>query len=230
MKILAIIPARAGSKGIKNKNIVELAGQPLIHYTIKEAEKVAELDRIIVSTENELIKSVCDQIGDYVPFMRPVEFAQDHSRTIDLVEDIIHRLEHDYNETYDYICLLQPTSPLRIAQDIQDCIEIIKKQKNGSVVSLVKVDEPHPYKMKIIEKGEIKALIPGANSSIPRQELPEVYELNGAIYLSETKGLIESRNFFTKPCIPYKMPEYRSVNINNKRDLDYAKALLVEKI
>ena len=84
--------------------------------------------------------------------------------------------------------------------------------------------------IEIIEKGEIKALIPGANSSIPRQELPEVYELNGAIYLSETKGLIESRNFFTKPCIPYKMPEYRSVNINNKRDLDYAKALLVEKI
>jgi CMP-N,N'-diacetyllegionaminic acid synthase len=230
MKILAIIPARGGSKGIKNKNIIDLNGQPLIYYTLNEAEKVDDLDRIIVSTESNVVKTVCDKIGNYVPSMRPVEFAQDHSRTIDLVEDIIMRLEKVNNETYDYICLLQPTSPLRIAKDIQECIEIIKEQGNGSVVSLAKIDEPHPYKMKIIEGGEVKPLIQGANSSIPRQELPEVFELNGAIYLTETIGLMKNRTFFCEPCVPFIMPMERSVNINNQFDLRLAEYLLNDKL
>jgi len=226
MKILAIIPARGGSKGILNKNIVDLKGQPLIHYTLKEAVKIKAFDRIIVSTESKQIKSVCDQIGNFVPFMRPDEFAQDNSRTIDVVEDIIGHLEKDYNETYDYICLLQPTSPLRSANDIEACIEMIKDQKKGSVVSLAKVDEPHPYKMKILEEGQIKPFMKGTNSSIPRQELPHVYELNGAIYLCETRGLLRDRNFFPEPSLPYIMPMERSVNINNKFDLFKAEWLL----
>ena len=228
MKILAIVPARGGSKGVKNKNIIDLDGQPLIHYTLKEAIKVSQFDRIIVSTESELIKSICDEVGDYVPFMRPQKFAQDHSRTIDLVEDIINRLEKDYNEIYDYACLLQPTSPLRTAEDVENCIEMIKKQSIGSVVSLSKIDEPHPYKMKIIEEGIVKPLMSGTNSSIPRQELSEVYELNGAIYLSEVKGLMENKSFFSYPSIPYIMPMERSVNINNHFDLRQAEYLLSE--
>ena len=120
MNILAIIPARGGSKGVKNKNIIDLNGEPLIHYTIKEAQKVKELTRIVVSTESNLIKSVCDKLGDFIPFLRPEELAQDASRTIDVVEHLIGTLKNDYNENYDYICLLQPTSPLRIANDIKE--------------------------------------------------------------------------------------------------------------
>lgn len=229
MKILAIIPARGGSKGVRNKNIVKLQGQPLIHYTLKEAMKVKDFSRIIVSTESELIKSVCEQLGDFIPFMRPKEFAQDHSRTIDVVKDIISRLEQDFSEVYDFICLLQPTSPLRIVKDIEDCIDIIKNQAAGSVVSLAKVDEPHPYKMKIIDDGKIKSFMSGADSSIPRQELPEVFELNGAVYLSERNALIKNNTFFCDPCVPFIMPMERSININNNFDLDRA-TLLLSKI
>lgn len=230
MNILAIIPARGGSKGVKNKNIIDLNGKPLIHYTINEAEKVDELKRIVVSTESNLIKSVCDEIGDYIPFMRSDELAQDHSRTIDVVKNIINRLEKEYNEVYDYVCLLQPTSPLRTAKDIQNCIDIIKNQVDGSVVSLAKVDEPHPYKMKVIEDGEIKPFMEGEDSSIPRQELPEVYELNGAVYLCEIHKFMKENTFFAKPSTPYMMPMERSVNINNHFDLRQAEYLLKEKI
>lgn len=229
MKIIAIIPARGGSKGVKDKNIIDLEGKPLIYYTLKEAEKVSEISRIIVSTESEQIKLVCDEIGDYIPFMRSDELAQDHSRTIDVVKNIITRLEKEYNEIYDYVCLLQPTSPLRMAKDIQNCIDIIKEQGNGSVVSLTKVDEPHPYKMKVIENGEVKPFMKGTDSSIPRQELPEIFELNGAIYLCETSKLIKENTFFGEPSSPYIMPMERSVNINNHFDLRQARYLLNEK-
>lgn len=230
MKILAIIPARGGSKGIINKNIIDLNSKPLIHYTLSEVLKVKEISRIIVSTESEKIKSVCDRLGDFVPFMRPKELAQDHSRTIDLVKDVLRRLKEVYNEEYDYICLLQPTSPLRIAKDIEESIGLMKEQMCGSVISLVKIDEPHPYKMKVLVDGQIEPLLANTDSSIPRQELPEVYELNGAIYISEIKGLIETQNFFSKPSIPYIMPMERSVNINNHFDLRQAEFLLNEKI
>lgn len=230
MNILAIIPARGGSKGVKNKNIIDLNGKPLIHYTINEAEKVDELKRIVVSTESNLIKSVCDEVGDYIPFLRPDELAQDASRTIDVVEHLINTLKKDFNEDYDYVCLLQPTSPLRLAQDIKNSIDLMMNQKKGSVISLAKIDEPHPNKMKVIENGLIKPLLTDTDSSVPRQELPAVYELNGAIYLCETKALMKNRNFFCEPSTPYIMPAERSANINNHFDLKLAEYLLAENL
>lgn len=229
MKILAIIPARAGSKGVKNKNIIDLCGKPLIQYTIDEVKKVSGIDRILVSTESAKIKEVADKFGEFVPFLRPQEFAEDKSRTIDVIKHAVQKLKKDYNESYDYICLLQPTSPLRIAEDIENCIQIITTQKEGSVVSLVKIDEPHPHKMKVIKYNQIQPLLSNTDSSVPRQELPPVYELNGAVYLCETKALLRDENFFSKPSTPYIMPEDRSVNINNHFDLFLAKYLIENK-
>jgi CMP-N,N'-diacetyllegionaminic acid synthase len=227
MKILAIIPARGGSKGIKNKNIIDLNGTPLIHYTLKEVKKVKEITRILVSTESDQIKKVTDEVGNFTPFLRPNKFAEDSSRTIDAVKYVIEKLEQEYNEVYDYICLLQPTSPLRNAEDIENCISIMLGQKTGSVVSLVKIDEPHPHKMKVISNNTVKPLLSNTDSSVPRQELPPVYELNGAIYLCETKGLLKDENFFPEPSTPYIMPPERSVNINNFFDLKLAEYLLI---
>lgn len=226
MKILAIIPAREGSKGVSKKNIYKLNNKPLIHYTLEQAIKIKEFTRILVSTESKLIKSCCDEIGDFVPFFRTYETSNDDSRTIDVVEEVITRLKNDYNEQYDYVCLLQPTSPLRNDSDIKNCINIMKIQKKGSVISLTLVDEPHPNKMKIIENGIIYPLIPNTNSSIPRQELPAVYELNGAIYLCETSCLLKNKTFFSQPSVPYVMPIERSVNINNYKDLNQAEYFL----
>lgn len=212
--------------GIPNKNIIDLNGHPLIYYTINEALKVPELDRIIVSTDSPEIQAVAESCGISVPFLRPEELGQDRSRTIDVVIHILETLWEDYNENYTYVCLLQPTSPLRTAADIKNCINILRDQHADSIVSLTQVDEPHPHKMKRIEKGIVKPFIPGTNSSVPRQELPPAYSLNGAIYLASVETIYSRRSLFSKQTIPYLMPMERSVNINNKFDLLLAKALM----
>lgn len=224
--ILAVIPARSGSKGILNKNIVDLLGKPLIYYTIREALKVRKLGRILVSTDSEEIKSISENYGLEVPFLRPKNYADDHSRTIDVVIDILNTLEEKYREVYDYVCLLQPTSPLRHSTDIEACINILIENNNDSIVSLCKIDEPHPIKMKLIKDGLVIPFIEGSDSSIPRQELPDVYELNGAIYLSSVRSIKEKRSFFSDKCCPYIMPPERSININNINDLILARELL----
>jgi CMP-N,N'-diacetyllegionaminic acid synthase len=226
MNILAIIPARGGSKGIPNKNIVKLNGHPLIYYTIREALKVKQFQRVLVSTDSEKIKTVSKSCGLEVPFLRPEKFATDTTRTIDAVIDLLDTLRVDYEETYDYVCLLQPTSPLRVANDIESCINIVSEYGSGSVVSLCRIDEPHPVKMKQIKGGLVSPLLEGTDSSIPRQELPEVYELNGAIYLTEVTTIYNRQSFFADNTRPFIMPADRSVNINNYHDLILASELM----
>ena len=228
MKTLAVIPARGGSKGIPSKNIADLHGHPLIHYTIKEASKVPLFQRVFVSTDSEEIANVCTSLGLEVPFLRPESLGRDSVRTIDVVIDLLERLEQKYGETYDQVCLLQPTSPLRLAEDIQGCLDLMKKDSPDSVVSLTLIDEPHPAKMKKIIDGTIQPYMEGTNSSIPRQELPKVYELNGAVYLTKTIVLREQHSFFGENSIPYFMPMERSVNINHPMDMKMAELILEE--
>jgi len=226
VKILALIPARGGSKGIPGKNVVDLHGKPLIAYTIQQALKVREFGRVLVSTESDEIKQVAEEWGAEIPFLRPSHLAADNSRTVDVVIDVLNTLEEQFGEQYDAVCLLQPTSPLRSADDIQACLDTWKKRGRDSVVSLVKVEEPHPYKMKRIEDGHVQPFIPGTNSSVPRQELPVAYELNGAVYISHRDTLVGEGSFFSEHTIPYVMPAERSVNINDKLDLLLAESLL----
>ena len=226
MKILAIIPARGGSKGIAGKNIVELNGYPLIYYTIKEALKVDTFDKLFVSTDSDEIKEVCESFGCIIPFLRPSKLSQDNSRSIDAVIDVLESLKSDYNEVYDFVCLLQPTSPLRTAKDIINCIDILRSEECSSVVSVTKIDEPHPFKMKVIKENMIFPFLEGTDSSVPRQELPDVFALNGAIYLTDTRTIIENKSFFSEKTYPYFMPYERSVNINNSYDLEIAKSIL----
>ena len=226
MRILGLIPARGDSKGIVDKNIVNLAGKPLIYYTIQQAVKVNLFERVFVSTDSEKIKTVCESIGLEVPFLRSKHLAQDNTRTIDVVIDLLESLKESYNEEYDYVCLLQPTSPLRSVQDIKNCIEIIRAKKEGSVISISLINEPHPYKMQVIENGLIYPFLKGSDSSTPRQELPAVYELNGAVFLTDVETIMEKRSFFGEKCYPYIMPAERSVDINSDLDLAFATMLI----
>ena len=226
--ILAVIPARAGSKGIPSKNIAQLHGHPLIHYTIREALKVTAFQRVFVSTDSLKIAKVCASESLEIPFLRPESLGGDHVRTIDVVLDLLGRLEKEYNEIYDLVCLLQPTSPLREARDIQACLDLMEEEGPDSVVSLTMIDEPHPAKMKKIVDGVIRPYTDGTNSSIPRQELPKVYELNGAVYLTRTQILREQHSFFGEKSIPYLMPMERSVNINHPLDMRMASIILRE--
>ncbi len=229
-KVLAIIPARSGSKGIPQKNIVDLCGKPLIYYTIIESLKVKRFNRIFVSTDSVEIKDISEEYGVSVPFLRPAEISQDKSLSIDVVLNVLDELSQRYNESYDYVCLLQPTSPLRTSTDIENCLNLILNSDCDSVVSLSLVDEPHPFKMKLIENGCVVPFIPNSDSSVPRQQLPKVYMLNGAIYLSTVSSIKQNKSFFGLKTIPYLMENEKSANINSQFDLELCRLIIGQKL
>ena len=156
--ILCIVPARSGSKGIKNKNIKKLAGIPLINYTLETASKTFPKENIIISSDSKEIIKMGEPFEIKTPFLRPKKLASDYSKTIFTVLDIINRLENNY----EAVCLLQPTSPFRSKDDIMNCISIINKNRCDSVVSVNKIEEPHPKKMKKIKNGILVKIDTGA--------------------------------------------------------------------
>lgn len=227
-KILAIIPARSGSKGIPNKNIKLMMGKPLIEFTIGEAKKSKYLDKIIVSTDSEEIADISRNLDITVPFIRPKRIAEDNSDAKDV---IIHALEYllAKKEIFDYFIYLQPTSPFRTFKNIDSAIEkIIGDPDASTLVSLVKTKK-NPFWMKRIDKeGYIKNFF-DHNNYYRRQDLPEVYSLNGAIYMSEVIHFIENKDFLTAKCIPFIMNEIESLDIDDEDDWNYCE-FLMEKL
>ena len=222
---LAIIPARGGSKGIPKKNIRLLAGKPLIAYTIEAALKSKYIDKVVASTEDEEIAEVSRKYGAEV-IKRPEELARAESPTIDA---IFHALEVLKTENYtpDIVILLQPTSPLRNAKDIDNAVELFLDSDCGSVVSVCEV-EHSPYWSFKIEKGHLKTLFEEEYGRMRRQDLPKVYSPNGAIYVSTPEILHNYKDFYCNYIIPYIMPIERSVDIDNEVDFMLAE-LLVKK-
>jgi len=220
--ILAIIPARGGSKGIPRKNIKLLAGKPLIAWTIEEAKKSKYIDRLILSSEDDEIIRVAKEWGCEVPFIRPEELAQDNTPG---VEPVIHAI-NILNEKYDYVCLLQPTSPLRKDEDIDGCIEKCIINKSESCVSITEVNN-HPYWMYEIEDDKLISLYNDKNI-LRRQDLPKVYTLNGAIYFSKISNLMKIRKFVDNKTIGFKMNVESSIDIDTKLDFNIAELLLNE--
>jgi len=222
-RVLAIIPARGGSKGIPRKNIRPLAGKPLIAWTIEEAKKSKYIDRSILSSEDEEIIQVAKEYGCEVPFIRPRELALDNTPSIDTVIHAINTLP----ERYDYLCLLQPTSPLRKVQDIDACIKKCIDNNAESCVSVMKVDK-HPYWMfQIDENGMLKSLYPD-QSAVRRQDLPEIYVLNGAIYMATINQILQQRVFINKDTVAYEMDKKSSIDIDDEVDFKFAETMIRE--
>jgi len=212
--VLAIIPARGGSKGVPRKNIRMLAGKPLIAWTIEEAKKSKYIDRLVSSSEDEEIIKVAKEWGCEVPFIRPVELAKDDTPGIDPVLHAISMLPG-----YDYVVLLQPTSPLRSVDDIDGCIETCLTSHAPSCVSVTEVDQ-HPYLMYKIDKtGSLKPFRDQKNEIHRRQDLPLVYILNGAVYVAESHFLSKNRSFLTPLTKAYNMPKARSLDIDDGIDI-----------
>jgi len=218
--ILAIIPARGGSKGIPRKNIKLLAGKPLIAWTIEEAKKSKYIDRLILSSEDVEIIRVAKEWGCEVPFIRPKELAQDDTPGI---EPVIHAL-NTLPEKYDYVCLLQPTSPLRKSEHIDGCIEKCLTENAKSCVGVSEVDK-HPYWMYEIDKSEkLKPLF--INDISRRQNLPKMYVLNGAVYCCEVEKLLSTKDFINESTIGFVMEKSNSIDIDNSDEFLYAEYLL----
>ena len=231
-KTIGLIPARGGSKGIKNKNIVPLAGKPLIQYTIEAATQSKLLSDCIVSTDDQAIADAAKRCGTKTPFLRPAELATDDARSQDVA---LHALDaYDPDNSFEYVCLLQPTSPLRIAADIDECIRLAEEHDADSVLSFTNTDTYHPYQTYFIDADGSGGNRPSARQAfdyelgVPRQEFPPAVYRNGAIFLTRIAYLRKHRSFIAKDVVPYIMPANRSVNIDVKEDLRYAEFLLSE--
>jgi CMP-N,N'-diacetyllegionaminic acid synthase len=220
----AIIPARGGSKGIVGKNIRPLNGKPLICYTIEESLKSSYLNEVFVSTDDQTIAKISKKCGAKI-IDRSAELAEDKSPTIDAIFHAIDAIKDTSDE--DIIILLQPTSPLRNAADIDKALDIFIKTDCDSVISMCKV-EHSPYWCFKYEGDKFKPLFGNKGLKLSRQELPDVYLPNGAIYITTIKKLYKNNGFYCDKIVPYIMPPERSIDIDEEIDFKLAKLLIQE--
>jgi len=216
---LGLVSARGGSASIRRKNIVPVAGKPLLAYTVEAAQAAGVLDRLVVSTDDSVIGDVARALGAEVPFTRPPELARDDTPGI---EPVLHAIDWlDKHEGYrpDFAMLLQPTSPLRSAEDIRAAVDLARELSADSVVSVVPVDH-HPYWMKrLMADGRMRDFIAADKACPRRQDLPPAYALNGAVYLARCDVLREHRSFYTDNTYAYVMPPERSLDVDSGWDL-----------
>jgi len=223
MKKLVVIPARGGSKGIPGKNIKLLKGIPLIQYTIDAAREVVADEHIMVSTDDEEIKSIVEKTGIKVPKLRPAHLARDESSTNDLLNYIVRELEgHDM--IYDIIVLLQPTSPLRNSQDILNAIDVYEDQLD--MVVSVKESDANPYYNLFEETSGALLTKSKPGNFTRRQDCPPVYEFNGAVYVININSIREKTYSNFDKIRKYVMPDLRSIDIDTPLDWDIAERIL----
>ena len=226
-KILAIIPARGGSKGIVGKNIKELNGKPLIAYTIEEAKKSEHINRIVVSTDNEEIANISKKYGAEVPFLRPLELAQDDTPTIECVIHMLNVLKENEDYIPDYVCLLQCTSPLRTFNDIDGTIEKLLSTGLDSAASVCEA-EVNPYWTNIFNGERLEYFLKDGKEITRRQDLPNVYRLNGAVYVAKCDVLKNEMTFETEYTTGYVMDKNSSIDIDDIIDFKFAELLMKE--
>ena len=211
--ILAIIPARGGSKRLPGKTILDFAGKPLIAWTIDAALKSKYINNIIVSTDDAQIASIAKEYGAKVPFLRPDNLASDEATTIDVVLDLLSRI----SEKYKYIALLQPTSPLRTYQHIDESVEQLGDK--DSVVSVVKTEHPLEWCNTLPSDKNLDNFIDDSVRNKRSQDLPDRYRINGAIYIVKTDVLLRVKSFLLeKGAVAYVMDRDSSIDIDHKQD------------
>jgi CMP-N-acetylneuraminic acid synthetase len=226
-KVLAIVPARGGSKGIPKKNIVKVAGKPLIQYTIEEAKKSKYIDEIHVSTDDLEIAHVVENYGTKIMRLRPKNLALDDSRTIDVILDVVNYYK-TLKKSFDIVVLLQPTQPLRKAFHIDEALELFINNNEISVVSVSLVEE-HPILVrKINNQGLLEPLL-NKNSTVRRQDFEPYYIVNGAIYINKVCELTDNLSLNDNLC-PYIMDRKFHIDIDSYNDLRMFELLLKEQL
>lgn len=226
-RILAIIPARGGSKGLPEKNIKHLRGRPLIAYTIEQAKTSKYIDEIFVSTDNELIANTAKEFGISVPFLRPAELAKDTSSSMDVVEHVLSHFENR-NTFYDYIVLLEPTSPLRKKDDIDNAIQLaISNESADGIISLGEVHMEHPMIVKKVNKnGNIISYIDEVKKISQRQQADKAYFPYGVIYMIKTEVFKREKSFYTNNIMPYFIERWQNYEVDDIFDFIAIEAIL----
>ncbi len=231
MNILGVIPARGGSKTVPRKNIALIDGKPLIAYTIEEAQKVELITDLILSTEDEEIASIGENLGVNVPFIRPHDLATDQAQSAPVLKHALSHMEDSKRglNFYDAVLMLQPTTPLRKSHHIVSAIQMMTSNPCDSVVSVVSVEGHHPFRMKrLIGNKLINLVDQGFEDMRPRQDLPKVYIRNGAIYLAKRDLIALKNTIVGTDCLGIEMDLRDSINIDTYLDFKMAEILLKE--
>jgi CMP-N,N'-diacetyllegionaminic acid synthase len=225
LRVLALIPARGGSKGLPGKNILPVGGRPLLSWTIGTARASRYVDRVVLSSDDPVTIEVAEREGCEVPFRRDATLATDEATSVDVVIDAIERLPG-----YDIIVLLQPTSPLRTAQDIDGVLALLCRRDADFCVSVRRAEE-HPYWTFLMDVSGCLVPYCARPDGIlaRRQSLPDAWCLNGAVYAARIAPLLEARSFINAKTVAYAMPADRSLDIDTQADLERFEQLLRER-
>ena len=226
MKNIAIIPARSGSKGVKDKNIRELCGKPLIAYTIEAAIRSGEFDEVMVSTDSEQYAEIAKQYGATVPFLRSAETASDTASSWDMVEEVLRGYKAQGQE-FETFCLLQPTSPLRTQDDIKCAYDIYRRIAEFAVVSVCEAEHSPLWCGHLPEDKGFQEFVDPANMK-QRQAGGKFYRLNGAIYIVNIERFAYDRFLYQKGSYAYIMPQSKSVDIDTDLDFKLAEVIMNE--
>ena len=224
--MIAIIPARGGSKGLPGKNIKKMNNKPLIWYTINAAKKSKFVDKIIVSTDDEKIAKIAKVYKAEIPFMRPKELARDDSLAIDNYIYTIDRLNKEFKYNIVEFIILQPTSPLRTSLDIDNAIQIFMEKEANSVISVSETIHSPLWSKRIDEKGILRNYFDVRIGNKNRQEIEKAYMPNGAIFVFKFSLLKEKYSYYSDKTYPYIMPLERSIDIDSKLDFKFAEYLM----
>ncbi len=227
-KILGVITARGGSKGIPGKNIKELGGKPLIAYSIKAGSKSKLITEIIVSTDDEEIATVAKRYGGNVPFMRPSELALDRVPHLPVLQHAIREMEQRRGYRYDYCVILQPTSPFRIAEDIDETLRKLIATGAESAVTVVRVGNDHPIKIKKLDGDRVVPYVIPEEEGMRRQDFPVAYRRSGAVYAIRRDVIMEKNRLYGDYIVGYETPKERSIDIDEPVDMIVAEYMLNE--
>jgi CMP-N,N'-diacetyllegionaminic acid synthase len=231
-RVLTVIPARGGSKGVPRKNVRPLAGKPLIAWTIEAAREAREvLSRVLVSTDDAEIAATARRHGAEVPFLRPADLSGDKVPMLPVLQHCVQWCEQDSGWHFDWILLLQPTAPLRTADDIRGALQLATQGGCDSVISVVQVFAVHPILMKRIEGGRLLPFCIEEREGTRRQDYsPPAYMRNGAIYLTRRDVLMDRNSIWGEVIHPYVMPEERSASIDDETDFQVCEALMSRRL
>ncbi len=232
-KVMALVTARGGSVGLKDKNVLMLAGKPVIAWTVEAAKRATLVDRVIMSTDSEQIAAISREYGAEVPFLRPTELATATASHNSVILHAVKWMAAHENYHPDYLLLLQPTSPLRTAQNIDDSIRLALTEDCDGVISVFE-SHNHPMLMsKISTEGFLENFMPEqpqlGSEGVRRQNFPHIYSCNGAIFLVKTAYLLEHGRLRAERTRPYIMPEEQSFQIDSQWDFELIEYLLNPK-
>ena len=226
--VVAVIPARGGSKGLPQKNILPLADKPLIAWSIEVGKESKYIDKLIISTDDKKIADVAKSYQCEVPFIRPENLSSDETPTIDV---LIHAYKYftENKKVYDYLILLEPTSPLRNSNDIDVAMEMLDSNRENadSIVGVEKVEAAHPvFDVRINDRGLIEPYAAEYFSTFRRQKIEDLYHFEGSLYISDTKVLFKEKTFYHERTLPYIVPRWKSLEIDEMVDMITAEALI----